>query len=788
MAVAIPYESVIGQRLPRIEGLAHVTGRTRYVDDIYLPGMLYAAVKMAEYHNARILNIDTTEAEKLPGVVAVVTGRDIPNNRFGFKVQDQPVLADDYVRHLGQPVAAVAATRPDIAWEAVQRIRVDYEPLPPVFDALEAMKPDAPAIHEGGNVEPVGPDLDHRRIRMGDCEAAFKEADVIVEDRLSKSMREHTPMEVHVSVAELDPMGKVVIYSCSQLPHLHQLVLSGILKLPLHKIRLIGGTVGGGFGSKNDICTDHLAAILALKTGRPVKWLFTREQEFLLSTSDQAYPLIVMKSGVKRDGTIIARQVYAVQDTGAFCVFGSAGVDKFSWYVRGPYAIPNYWFDGYCVYTDKAASGAMRGFNVADAIFACEVHTDHIAEVLGMDPLELRRKNLAYEGFISTTFTEMHDVRTKEVLEAAALAFGYERVREAKRSGLYPGVELPPSKRRGVGICLGYQGTGSTGGKDPAMAEVSVNADGTVILRVGSPDIGCGQKTVLAQICAEELGVPLSAITVVAGDTEATPYSFGTAGNRVTHHDGNAVRRAAAEAKQLLCEVAAEDLGLRAEDLDIRGGVVFVKDAPTEWQAPVAQVAAKAILEKGRILVGRGYYMPEAGPVDVEGRGKVTEQYVFACCMAEVEVDLRTGQVDVLRTVLCHDVGRAINPLLCEGQMDGGMAFGIGMALMEDLYPRYPSAEEVARSLHDYKIPTAADMPPDHTNVVLEFPGKTGPWGAKAVGEFTSNTQAAAIINAIHDACGVWVFDLPARPERVLRALEDENKGLTGRSEVTWNR
>lgn len=238
--MAVLSESVIGQRFPRIEGLAHVTGRTRYVDDIYLPGMLYAAVRMAEYHNARIINIDISEAEKLPGVVAVVTGKDIPNNRFGFKVQDQPVLADDYVRHLGQPVAAVAATRPDIAWEAVQRIKVEYEPLPPVFDALEAMKPDAPAIHEGGNVEPVAPDLDHRRIRMGDCEAAFKEADVIVEDRLSKSMREHTPMEVHVSVAELDAVGKVVIYSCSQLPHLHQLVLSGILKLPLHKIDLVG--------------------------------------------------------------------------------------------------------------------------------------------------------------------------------------------------------------------------------------------------------------------------------------------------------------------------------------------------------------------------------------------------------------------------------------------------------------------------------------------------------------------------------------------------------------------
>jgi xanthine dehydrogenase molybdenum-binding subunit len=765
---------VVGQRALRAEGRGLVSGRTKYVIDIYLPGMLAVKLKLSPHPNARIVRIDTSKAEALDGVIAVVTHKDVPHNRHGLAVADQPVLCDDFVRHIGDPVAAVAAVDELRAMEAVKLIEVEYELLPTVSDPLEAMQPNAPAIHEGGNTAPVNEKHDHRIVRLGDVEQAFAEADLIVEGVYSTQVREHAPMETHVSIADVDPTGKVVIYTCSQAPHLHQMFIAQVLKLPLHKVRMVGGRVGGGFGAKNDLCIDHITALLALKANRPVKLVLTREEECLHTSKDQAYAKLHFKSAVKKDGTIIGRKVEAVQDTGAYNVFGNGGIEKMAVYCRGPYNIPNYHFDGWVVYTNKPPSGAMRGFNVADAHFAYEVHTEEIARALGMDSLELRWRNFIKQGDPSSTHTPVIDSTIRECCAAAAEVFGWALPGEQGSGSSAQKPLLPPSdnpyKKRGIGVCAGFQGTGVTGGSDPGMAEIEVFGDGSVVCKVGVTEIGAGEGTVLAMMAAEELGVPLDSITTTLGDTETTPFDTGTFGNRVTYINGKAVRKAAQETRQIICGHATGLLGVPAEELTIKDGVV-VSTKNAETQIPVGQVAAAAQWT-GNPIIGRAGYVPNARPLNPDtGEGKPSEQPIYAFAIIAVEVDTRTGQVEILRSVLVHDVGKAINPLFVEGQMDGGHAFGIAMALMEDFYPDYPKLTRGARGLHEYKIMTAMDMPDDHSNIIIEIPAAEGPFGAKSIGEYTANLQAPAIINAIYDATGVWVRDLPASPEKLLRLL-----------------
>ncbi|MCA1846252.1 MAG: xanthine dehydrogenase family protein molybdopterin-binding subunit, partial [Actinobacteria bacterium] len=622
--------TIVGQRVLRSEGRGLVSGRAQYVADMYLPGMLHVKAKLAPYANARILRIDTSRAEALPGVVAVVTHRDVPVNRHGLFVQDQPVLADEYVRHIGEPVAALAAVDELTAAEAVDLIEVDYEPLPPVVDAIEGMRPDAPVIHEGGNVILLpGYDVS-RRVRVGDVDAAFADADLIVESTYSTGVREHAALETHASVAEVDAAGKITVHTCSQAPHLHQMFIAGILEMPLHKIRMAGGRVGGGFGKGNDLCVDHITALLARKTQRPVKWVLTREEENLSTSKDQAYPRIHMRSAVKRDGTIIGRKVEAIQDTGAYNLFGSGGIDKISVYLRGPYNIPNYWFDGWVVYTNKPPSAAMRGFNVADAHVAYEGHTEEIAAALGMDPLELRLKNLVRTGDATSTHGTFRDATVRECVEAAAARFGWALPGEQGPQAVRPAVTPPqnPSRRRGIGICAGFQGTGLTCGSDPGMAEIEIMGDGSVLCRVGVAEIGAGEGTVLAMIAAEELGVPLESITVTLGDTETTPFDTGTFGNRVTYINGQAVRRAAQELRGMVCQLMAEQLGLAIDDVQMADGRVFSQEKP-ERQMTLAQVAGSAQWSGKPPLIGRGAYLVDGRLFDNEtGAATPTEQYI----------------------------------------------------------------------------------------------------------------------------------------------------------------
>ncbi len=791
---------VVGRAKPKAEARGIVTGGVKYVADLSYPGMLHCKALLSPYAACKIVSIDTTRARSLPGVVDVITHAEVPHNRHGYVVADQPVLAEGEVRYLGEPIAVVAAIDEMTAANAVKLIDVTYEPYDPIVDPEAALAPGARLIHEDGNINRIAPhqvlvhqnmeDLREeaglevilkseeaagdgtRVIRMGDVETAFAEADFIVESTYETQIREHTPMETHASLAYVDPSGTVVVHTCSQAPHLHQLAVAEILQLPLHRVQLAGGYVGGGFGAKNDVSVDHLTALLALRTKRPVRWLWTREEEALISTVDQAYTIHI-RSAVKEDGTITGREVRALMDSGAYHVFAQAGILKFGAMAKGPYRILNYDFEGVAAYTNKPPAGAMRGFNVADAHFAFECHTDEIAERLGMDPLELRMKNITLAGDPSGTHAILSEATVRECILAAADASGWKS--PERGDAVYRAPELaPPSapwKRRGQGIVGGWQGGGEVGGGDPTHAEIEITGEGAALLRVGATEIGAGQATSLTMIAAEALGLELEAITTVFGNTATTPFDFGTFGNRTTYALGDAVIKAAQAVFEDAVTVAAAEWQVDASEVACDSSGVYLIANP-EQRLSLADLAAAALWTRGRALNGRGSHLGTPCTPDAEtGGGALFDHYVFAACYAEVEVDLQTGEVEVTRLVAVNDVGRAINPLFVEGQMEGGTSFGVGNALLEEIYPRYPEIWPAARGIHEYKVPTVMDMPREHTSVILEIPTAHGPFGARSLGEATVHTQTPAILNAIADATGIRLHRIPATPQRVLSAI-----------------
>jgi len=762
-ATPVPDERVdgVGARVPRRDGAQAVSGLTQFVDDIYLPGMLYLKARVSDHANARVVRLDTSRAKNLPGVVGVATWRDVPNNRFGFALQDRPVLADEYVRFLGQPLAAVAAVDEDTAAEAVSLIEVEYEPLAPVFDPMAAMQPGAPVIHEGGNVAKVG-QYDHRRYRIGDVDQGFAEADFIFEDVVQTHVQSHAPLEPHACVATVDATGKLTVWAMMNAVYRAQRELAGILKLPLHRVRVISPAVGGHFGGKSSPHLEPIVALMALKTGRPCKWTWTREEEFAVSTARKPF-LLRYRLGVKKDGTITAKQVTTIEDTGAYHTVET--IKKHGIFTRGPYHIDNFAFDGYVAFTNKPPGGAFRGFGGAQPLLANELQMDRVAAALGMDPLEFRRRNALREGDIAPYGEPVEAVAALETMEAAAGARGWDTRQRPPRAG---------AKACGSGLGATTLNTGATGGAPASMAAVRVNEDGTAILYTGAIEAGCGSTTILAQMAAEELGIRLEDVAVVNGDTDSTPMDCGSSASQTTYITGNAVRQAAREARQILVEAAAAALEIDAADLEVRQGMIIPRGAPEK--ALTIRDATLRALRQGRFVLGRGGYRPLSTAIsDDTGHGKVYETCQYAAVIADVEVDTETGEVRVLKLISAFDVGRAINPLLIEGQVQGGAAQEIGFALLENLYPRYPTPDLQARAFKDYPLVTAAEMPEVDT-IIVEKPSAKGPWGAKGLGELVACANAGAILNAIHDAVGIRVTETPASPERVLRLLREKER------------
>ena len=749
----------------RADAVQKVTGRAVYGPDLKVPGMLYGKVLRSPLPHARILNVDTSKAESLPGVKAVVTGKDLIV-RYGVIIQDQPCYCFDKVRYIGDPVAGVAAVDLDTAEEALKLIKVDYEELPPVFDPLEAMESDAPLVHEDLGTYWHGPAFfpmagtnicNHFKLRRGDVDEGFQQSDFIVEDTFTTPMIQHCNLEPHVSMAKFEPSGQVTIWSNTQHPYTVRREVARFLNLPINRVRVIVTRVGGGFGGKVMLKVEPLCLVLAMKVKnfRPVKIALTREEEFHATSTVRHPTITTIKAGVRKDGTLMAWKIKIILDTGAYADVGPIVTRSVGMSATGPYKIPHVWGDACCVYTNKPIAGAFRGLGVPQLLWAVDSMMDMLAEGIGMDPVEFRLKNALEEGDISATGQILHSVGIKECIRKAA-----EGIEWGKKTGKYRG--------KGMGTLYKMTQTPSS-----SAAFVKLSEDGSVEVLSSTVDMGQGSNTVLAQIAAEELGVDVKNVRVISPDTDATPFDHGTASSRSTFHMGNAVKEAAADARRQLFEVAAEQLEVKLEDLEAKGGFLFVKGS-TGKGTPISAIRMGITYGKGKPIIGKGTFsVPDATPLDQEtGQGAYpTVFWLYGAQAAEVEVDPSTGKVDVLRIVAAHDVGRVINPLNCEQQIEGALVTGVGITLLEELIVR--EGKPVNTNFRDYRIPTSLDAP-EVTSIFVEAAHKDGPYGAKGVGEPALAPTAPAIGNAVYNAIGVRIKDLPITPEKILNALKEK--------------
>ncbi len=763
----------IGQSPVRLDAREKVTGRTLYAVDLKMAGMLYAKVLRSPHPHARILHIDATKARSLPGVVAVVTGKDFPGS-LGATVQDQSFLAGDKVRFVGDAVAAVAAVNLDTAEEALSLIHVEYELLPALFDPVEAMKSREVLIHENLSQYAVAPGIfpvpgtnicNHFKLRKGDPERGFKESDLVLEDTYRSHMVQHAHLETHAAIAQVDSSGKILIWSNTQTPYFNRKALAKSLNLPLNQVRVMVTTLGGGFGGKSYLKAEPICVALALKSkGRPVKLVFTREEEF--GVAPVRHPTIIRcKTGMKKDGTWLAQETELIFDTGAYADIGPRVCRNAGFSAAGPYQVPNVRIDSYCVYTNHPIGGAFRGFGIPQVSWAIESHLDVMAEKLGLDPVEVRLKNAVEEGSLSVTGQVLHSVGLKETLRQAAEKIGWR-----KASGPY----------RGKGIACMHK---STVTPSSSAAFVKLNEDASVTLLCSAVEMGQGSSTILAQIASEELGIPVEKISMVRPDTDVTPYDMASVSSRSTFFVGNAVRRAAADAREQLFQIAAEILEANPQDLVIEGGKVMVRGVP-EKAIPIAELplgeafyAGAKGRGRGRPVLGRGSFTVEdATPLDREtGQGKNPSAFwMYATQAAEVEVDPRSGRVKVLRISSAHDVGKSIHPVAIEGQIQGALVMGVGTALWEEM--ELEKGRVKNPSFAEYKLPSALDAP-EMIPIIVEELHAQGPYGAKGLGEPALAPTAAAIANAIYAAVGVRVKDLPITPEKILEGLrKKENR------------
>ena len=746
---------ILGKSYPREDGPEMVGGLTRYVEDLQRPGMLYGAVVRAGRPHARVVEVDVSRAARAPGVACVLTAADVPVNSYGMVFADQPVLCGEKVRYEGDPVAALCAASWEEAEEAARLIRVKYEDLPAVTGPEEALRPGSPLLHES---HPAGNLMAQASVIRGDAGKGFAEADLIVEARYRTDSQEHASIETHVTLAEADPAGRLSVYVASQTPFRIQSDLARVLKLPISQVRVVSCTSGGAFGGKHEIMLESLASLCAIKTSRPVKFRMTREEEFTVSTI--RHPFVMdYKAGVTREGRITALHVRLLVDGGAYCLMSPSVASKGALMAPGPYAIPNVRSEFRLAYTNNGVGGAVRGFGATQANFACERHMDLVARRLGMDPLELRRRNAMKTGDAAHSGERIDSCGLAETLEKAAAAIRWGEIGQAKPSGRL---------RRGRGMAAMIYPVAGFGSGSHSGAFARVYPDATLTVITGCTDVGQGSNVILRQIAAEELGVPFEHVRLVTGDTSVVPFDAGSTGSRVSHLGGKAVKAAVSKVKEKLLAKAAAMLEAAPQDLRIADGEVFVAAAP-ERKKRLAEVALAAHRGGDLILGEAAIYSKDIGVNKADYQGRAFECYVFATQCAEVEVDTGTGEYRVLRFAAAHDVGRAVNPMNVEGQIHGGASMGLGLGTMELIERQGGRVRNP--SLADYLIPTAQDMPEEFTSIIVEAPEPRGPFGVKGVAEPAVNPTAPAVVNAICDAIGAEINDLPATPEAVLRAM-----------------
>ncbi len=751
-----PYE-YIGKRVPRFDSVQQLTGTCRYCDDYSVPDMLIAKPLFSAYAHAKILSIDTSEAERMPGIAAVLTGKDVPENRWGTgPIQDNHVLADDVVRFRGDCIAVVAAETRAEAEAAVRAIRVEYEPLPAVMTVEEALAPNAPLVHPEIKDTNVAHEM-HSRI--GDAEEALKGADRIVEETYTTQKVDHTPIEPRVALAIPTNDGGVhVITSCARVFRFAS-IMRKILKMPMSKLRVsLPEAIGGSFGGKNDLLPEPWIALLAMKTKRPVKITFTREDDMGSSTIRHPYK-ITHRTGVMNDGRIVGNVATMVSDKGAYYALGVAQLKKALVHCCCCYAIPNQKADGILVYTNTLPGSAMRGMGIPQSNFAWESHMDRIAEVLGMDPIELRRKNMFGEEGVLINGQTVDSRAARESFEKALSLY--------KNSKPVPPV---PGKRRGVGLAAMIYPIGSSSPSGATAFEVKIDEDGSAVLYNGLSDVGQGSRTALSQIAAETLGIPVEKINFVKADTRMTPYDEGTGASRTMLFCGRCCYDACKKARDQILEVAGRMLNIpEPSKLDIRDGMVYAKTYD-KVRVSVADVANAAIFKYCRPIIATSVYASTSTPLDGDGHGLIYENHTFGTQIAEVDVDECTGEVELLKLVAVHSCGTAINPMLVEGQINGGVHMGIGQALMEQMHEK-SDGTVVSNNFSEYHLATASDMPKQMITGIVECEVDNGAYGAGGLSEGAPSPTPAAINNAVSAAIGCRLRDLPLTPESVLMAM-----------------
>jgi CO/xanthine dehydrogenase Mo-binding subunit len=747
----------------------------------------------------RASSIDTSKALKVPGVVAVITRDDILRDEgiepyYGPVFKDQTIVAVEKVRHVGDPVVAVAALDVDAAEEALRLIDVEYEELPAVLDVHQALKPGGTLVHESVRIPESGfADLaelkpiegtnicTHFKLNRGDIQKGFAESDHIFEDTFTLPATQHSFLETHACIASVEPGGRITVWATTQNPFVVRTQLANIFKVPVSKVRVIVPYLGGGYGGKVYPKVEPITVALAQKAGRPVRVVLSREEVFYTITKHAA--VIRMKTGVKKNGALLARECEIHLDTGAYAEIGPRVAKKSGYTAAGPYKIPNLKIDSYSVYTNKPPAGAFRGFGVSQSAWAVESQMDIIAAALKIDPLELRKQNGYNEGDKFVTEETLRAIGLKECLDEVAKSIGWENKyrqgdRETRRqgeTGKGPGDKEIKRGESRDGTAKGGKGWSASMIKatiTPSIscAVVKLNEDASLSIYTGTVEMGQGSETVLAQIAGKELGIPLETIQVLGVDTDVVPYDLTTSSSRSTFHMGKAVQLAAQDVMRQLKQIVVKEYGVPEDKVTFADGKIRLP----ETQLDYAEVMFKRFGMQDGTLVGDGQVKTLVK--DEFGEKSTSAFWFVAAGAAEVEVDLDTGKFKLIKYATAVDVGKAINPLGCRQQLAGAAITGIGQAMFEEI--AYDNGQLINPNLVDYVLPSLGDMPPVIDPICVEVPDRNGPFGAKGIGKSALIPVAPAIANAIYDAVGVRIKDLPIKAEKIYLALEDQKGKL----------
>jgi len=761
--------SVIGQRVPRVDAWEKVTGQAKYAADYSLPDMLWCKLLRSPYPHARILNIDTSKAEKLPGVKGIVTGKDFGGWSWGWMpaTRDETPLAVDKVRYMAEAVAGVAAVDEDTAEEATGLIKVEYEELPGVFDPEEAMKDGAPKVHDyvNNNISV------EYHWNFGDVDKAFAESHLVREDRFRTARATHGYLEPPAILAYYDPTGYITVWASKQSPYFHYRHLAACFKVPLSRVRVIQPFIGGGFGgTKNDsLAGDFCSVLLSKITGRPVKYIESMEEE--LATSRRRHSMIVYsKMGVDKNGLLKAVQQRVVADGGGYTAIGPLSMYLVGFMTAIPYKLPHFKYDGYRVFTNNPIGAAMRGHGVTHTRFAAEIQMEMLAEELGIDPVEMRLRN----AIDNPKPGETYETVNKVTIETCGLK---QAIKEAVADPLWRDRDKMPKKEGAISWGVGLSGTSYSGGArqmghQACAAIIRLCEDGTVNLITGATDCGQGSDTVLCMIAAEELGIKLDDVAIKRVDTAYTPVDPGSYGSRVTILAGQATQKAARQVKKQLLEVAAKNWQAKPEDIEIRLGEVLLKSDPSK-KMPFIKLARIACYSgTGAVIMGTGYSSYGIEYLDLtNGIGNGACSYSFTAHTARVGVDMETGQITTTDFTIASDCGRLLSPIQAEGQIEGGAIQGLGQALYEDFI--MDMGKTLNPTFLDYKMPHALDVPNIKLiDIVTDDP--FGPFGAKETSEGSIVSAPPAVVSAIHDATGIWFKELPVTPENVIKALKEK--------------